>query len=59
MSDDKSKKAPQDSSRISLSERYEIDYWTNALGVSEEELRDAVKNAGNSADAVRRYLKGR
>lgn len=46
-----------DRDRISLGEDYEIRDWTQSLGVSEAELREAVDAVGNSADAVRAYLK--
>jgi len=54
--DDLSKKRPQDSSKISLTESWEVDYWCKALGVSETTLRAAVKAVGHSASAVRKYL---
>jgi hypothetical protein len=41
-----------------LGEEWEVRYWTQALGVSEERLRDLVKRHGNSAKAVREALKG-
>jgi hypothetical protein len=56
MADDKTKKGPADSSRINLNEDYEVAYWTEALGVSEEKLQEAVKEAGTSANAVREHL---
>lgn len=56
MSDDKTKTGPQDASRISLGEDYELDYWTTALGVTRERLHDAVGQVGNSADEVRAFL---
>ena len=58
MSDDKTMRGPQDRSRIALGEDYEVQYWTEKFGVSRERLEEAVKAAGNSADAVERYLKG-
>jgi hypothetical protein len=58
MTDDKTNRGPQDRSRINLSEDYEVRYWTQTLGVSEQGLRDAVRRAGDSADAVRRELGG-
>lgn len=57
MSDDKNNRGPQDRSRISLLEDYEVRYWTDALGGSEERLREIVRRVGNSADAVREALK--
>ncbi|KQO32813.1 hypothetical protein ASF10_20385 [Flavobacterium sp. Leaf82] len=56
MSDDLGKKRPQDSSKISLTESWEVNYWCKELGISEVELREAVKAVGHSAAAVRKYL---
>lgn len=57
MSDDLSKRGPQDRSRINVNEPHELRYWTQELGVSESELRDAVKAVGPSATAVREHLR--
>ena len=57
MSDDKTRRGPQDRSRISLSEDYEVRYWTEALGVSKERLEELVRKHGNSAEKVRDALK--
>lgn len=57
MADDKQAVGSPDRDRISLSEDYDIRSWTESLGVSEQELREAVDAVGNSADAVRAYLK--
>jgi hypothetical protein len=56
MADDKSKRVPQDASRINLHERYEVDYWTRRFGVSESKLEAAVMIVGSSAKAVEDYL---
>ena len=56
MSDDKAKIGPQDASKISLSEDYEVQYWTKTLGVSREQHEKSAKSAGNGADAVRAHL---
>jgi hypothetical protein len=56
MADDPNKRAPQDASRINLSEDYEVRYWTRELGVSAEELRRLVQQHGNSAAKVRAAL---
>lgn len=55
--DDKNKTRPLDSSKISLKEDYEVEYWTKKFNVSAEELQEAVKKAGVSADAVMIYFK--
>lgn len=57
MADDQSNRGPQDRARISMSEDYEVRYWTEALGVTKEELQRAVDQVGNGADAVREFLK--
>ena len=57
MSDDKTRKGPQDRSRVNVNEDYELRYWTGRFGVSEQELRDAVQHAGTSVAAVERQLK--
>ena len=41
---------------ISLEREHEISYWTKSLGVSEDELREAVQAVGPSAGKVRQYL---
>ena len=56
MADDKTKTAPQDASRISLSEDYEVQYWTKALGVSKERLAKLVRQHGDSVQKVRQAL---
>jgi hypothetical protein len=56
MSDNLQSRGPQDRSRINLHEKWEVQYWTKELGVTEEELQEAVKTAGSSANAVREHL---
>ena len=58
MSDDKSKRGTADRSRIALGEEHEVRYWTQQLGVTREELEQAVKSVGNSAQKVREHLRG-
>ena len=57
MSDDKSNRGPIDRSRISLNEDYEVRYWSEALGVSKDELQALVRKHGNSVEKVREALK--
>ena len=42
---------------ISMSGEREVRYWTKALGVSREELVEAISKVGNSVDAIRRELR--
>jgi hypothetical protein len=57
MSDDKTMRAPQDSSRVAMGEDYEVQYWTDRFGVSRERLQQAVDAVGNSADRVAEHLR--
>ncbi|WP_427872293.1 DUF3606 domain-containing protein [Flavobacterium sp. MMS24-S5] len=56
MSDNLRKKRPQDASKISLTESWEVDYWCEELGISKAKLQEAVKAVGHSAASVRKYL---
>ena len=56
MSDNTAQRGPADRSRINMSQDHEVRYWTQALGVSEDELRRAVGTVGSSADKVREHL---
>jgi Protein of unknown function (DUF3606) len=57
MADDTRKKGPQDRSKINLSEKHEVDYWSKKFGVTPERLRSAVEKVGTSVEAVERELK--
>lgn len=56
MSDDLKNRGAQDRSRVNVNEPHELRYWTKELGVSEEQLRQAVQAVGVSASAVREHL---
>ena len=45
-----------DRSKINMLDAYEVKHWTHALGVSKQELQQAVDKVGNSAAAVRKEL---
>jgi hypothetical protein len=47
---------PRDTGWINLGEPREVRYWTRALAVTETRLRAAVGAAGDSTQAVCRYL---
>jgi hypothetical protein len=57
MADDLKNKGPQDAARINTTEKWEIAYWTKALGCTYDELIAAVKAVGNSVEAVREFMK--
>ncbi|WP_449470360.1 DUF3606 domain-containing protein [Sphingobium chungangianum] len=53
MADDKTRKGPQDANRISLSEDYEVQYWTNRFSVSRAHWK---RRSRRSATALIRSL---
>jgi hypothetical protein len=57
MSDNLSNKGNPDRNLISLTEAHEVRYWTEALGISKEELERVVSQVGHSAAKVREHLK--
>jgi len=57
MPDDKSKPGGQDRKRINVNEDYELQDWAEKFGVSEDELKAAVKAVGDRASEVEQHLK--
>lgn len=55
--DDKQKNGSADRTRININQSYEVDYWSNKLGVSKDKLKAVVQTVGTSARAVEDYLK--
>ncbi|MBN8727705.1 MAG: DUF3606 domain-containing protein [Xanthomonadales bacterium] len=56
MSDDRSLRGAQDRLRVNVNEDHEVRYWTGKWGVTEQQLRDAVKRVGPMAKDVERAL---
>ena len=59
MSDNTADRGPQDRSRISLGQDYEVRYWSQRFGIDEDALRIAVEDVGPSVEAVEQYLANR
>lgn len=57
MSDDLSKKRPQDASKVNINESWEVKYWCDKWNVTEKQLKEAVKSVGILATEVAKYLK--
>jgi len=57
--DDRNLRGAQDRARINMGEDYEVRYWSQRFGVSEEELHEAVRIAGSSVDEVARHFEQR
>ena len=45
-----------DRNSINIHENYQVEYWTNKLGISRENLQKAVAAVGTYVDDVREYL---
>ena len=57
MSDNLDKTGKGDDIRINVNQDHEVRYWTKELGVSEQELRQAVAAVGVMVADVKKYLK--
>ena len=57
--DDKTKKRPQDASRINIHEPWEVSYWTKKFGVTAERLKAAVAAVGPMVKDVEKHLQRR
>ena len=53
MSDILHKREMHDPAHINLTDEQDVQYWTSALGIPEEELRRVVAEVGDNAEAVR------
>jgi hypothetical protein len=56
MTDDTTNRGARDRARINLDQDYKRRDWAKSLGVTEDELKQAVHNVGERADKVREYL---
>ena len=56
MSDNLNRRQPEDKRFISLSEAWEITYWTKELGITEAQLRAAIAKVGNGTAAVKKHF---
>jgi hypothetical protein len=56
MVDDLKNRGAQDRLRVNVHEDYEVRYWTEKWGVTQEQLVKAVLKAVVSAEAVARQL---
>ena len=56
MSDDLTKRRPQDASKIAMSEPYEVNWWIHKFGVTKAQLQAAVNAVGHGAAAVAKHL---
>jgi hypothetical protein len=58
MADDLKTSGRHDDERINVDQDHEVGYWAEKLGVSREQLRQAVQAAGAMVKDVQRHLMG-
>ena len=46
----------EQSTSVSLSQRWEVSYWTRQFLVSEEQLRELLERVGDRPDNIQRYI---
>ncbi|MBI2397123.1 MAG: DUF3606 domain-containing protein [Xanthomonadales bacterium] len=56
MADDPRKTGTPDNDLINLHQSYEVRDWCRSFNCTEQQLRDAVRQVGNSARKVREHL---
>lgn len=56
MADDLEQTGKPADARINVDQEHELSYWSEKLGVSRDELRKAVEDAGSMVKDVRRHL---
>jgi hypothetical protein len=59
MADDPKQTGKPDDARINVDQEHELRYWSEQLGVSRDELRKAVQDAGPMVEDVLRHLVNR
>lgn len=57
MSDDNIPREPPDLYVVTLREEWEIRYWSNRFGVRPRDIKRAVREVGNNANDVQRYIR--
>jgi hypothetical protein len=55
----KKKRDYADKTRIDMNQSYQVAYWKERFGVTEQELSEAVRAAGAMARKVEAYLKSK
>jgi hypothetical protein len=56
MSDNLNDRGPQDASKVNVNEDWEVAYWTRKFGVTADQLKQAVKQVGTSADKLGQHF---
>ena len=57
MADDKKLRDGRDRSRVTGNEAYELQHIAEKMGVSQEQVRSAIDQVGNSREKIEEFLK--
>jgi hypothetical protein len=58
MPDNLKRREPEDPTKININQAYEVGYWMQSLGISDEDvLRRAVRDVGPLVTNVRKWLR--
>lgn len=57
MRDTKQNTTSLDNDRINMYEKYELNQWSQILGVTQQDLVTAIRKAGTDAKAVKEFLR--
>jgi hypothetical protein len=58
MADDLKQTGKPDDQRINVNQDHELTYWSEKLGVSRDQLREAVAKVGPMRRAIEQHLRG-
>ncbi|MBD8187832.1 DUF3606 domain-containing protein [Pseudomonas viridiflava] len=56
MPDDLTKTGASDRNKVNVNQAHELGDWSKKFGVTEQQLKDAVKAVGVSAEDVKKHL---
>jgi biotin operon repressor len=59
MADNKNLRDDRDRSKVAGNEAYELQHIAEKMGVSQEEVRKAIQQVGNSREKVEEFLRNR
>lgn len=59
MADNTDVRSGQDRSQVAGGQEHEVRYLAEKMGVSEEQVKNAIKEVGNDRTKVEEYLSGR
>lgn len=56
MADNPNKRGTPDNDLVSLSQPWEVNYWTKRFNKTEAQLREAIRKVGNGVKALERHF---